>query len=72
MLNDLLFTFLFFKELDLEKSGSFIQEYVSDPYLVDGRKFDIGIYTVITSLDPLVVYVLNSEWLIRSVAVFLI
>ncbi|XP_078489838.1 putative tubulin polyglutamylase ttll-15 [Ciona intestinalis] len=53
------------KELNLDASNSFVQEFVKDPLLVDGKKFDIGIYTVITSVDPLRVYVYKGEWLIR-------
>ena len=30
------------EDLDLEKKGSFIQEFIHDPFLVDGYKFDIG------------------------------
>lgn len=56
-------------QLDLSASDTFIQEFVQNPFLVDGRKFDIGIYTIITSLDPLRVYVMKSEWLIRYCAV---
>ena len=52
-------------ELDLTAKDAFVQEFVQNPYLVDGRKFDIGIYTIITSIDPLRVYVLDTEWLLR-------
>ena len=52
-------------QLDLTASDTFIQEFVQDPFLVDKRKFDIGIYTIITSVDPLRIYVLDSEWLLR-------
>ena len=40
-------------DLDLTTEGSFVQEYISNPFLVDGYKFDIGIYTTLTSIDPL-------------------
>nr|XP_039264133.1 probable tubulin polyglutamylase ttll-15 [Styela clava] len=53
------------KELDFSAPDSFIQEFVRKPFLVDRRKFDVGIYTVITSINPLTVYVLDNEWLIR-------
>lgn len=46
-------------------TGSFIQEFVNNPLLVDGRKFDIGVYTVITSVNPLRVYIYNGEILFR-------
>ncbi|XP_015751228.1 PREDICTED: tubulin polyglutamylase TTLL6-like, partial [Acropora digitifera] len=55
------------KEIDLTKGSNeyFVQEYIANPLLVDGRKFDIGIYTVLTSIDPLRVYVYDREVLIR-------
>mgnify|MGYP000057047963 CR=1 FL=1 len=31
----------------------FVQKLVSPPMLINGKKFDIGIYTVITSAEPL-------------------
>ena len=40
-------------QLDLTTAGSFVQEYIDNPFLVDGHKFDIGIYTTLTSVNPL-------------------
>ncbi|XP_013170058.1 PREDICTED: tubulin polyglutamylase TTLL13-like [Papilio xuthus] len=40
------------------------QVYLSKPYLVDGYKFDIRVYTLITSCDPLRIFVYN-EGLVR-------
>lgn len=51
--------------IDLNVNGTFVQEYVGRPLLVSGHKFDIGIYTVITSIDPLRVYVYNGDVLLR-------
>ena len=28
----------------------FVQEFVDSPLLIDGRKFDIGVYVVVTSV----------------------
>lgn len=53
------------KELDFNSSGSFIQEYIDNPLLIDGYKFDIGVYTIITSIDPLRVYIYNGDILFR-------
>ena len=53
------------KDLDLKTSGSFVQEFVHDPFLIDGYKFDIGIYTMITSIDPLRIYLYNGDCLVR-------
>ncbi len=52
-------------EMELDKGGTFIQQYVDRPYLVDGRRFDIGLYTAITSVDPLRAYIYEGDWLIR-------
>jgi tubulin monoglycylase TTLL15 len=51
--------------LDLNKSGTFVQTYVSNPMLVEGHKFDIGVYVVITSLEPLRVYRYGGDVLFR-------
>lgn len=36
------------------------QTYIKKPLLVDGFKFDLRVYTLITSMDPLRVYVYNE------------
>lgn len=51
-------------DLDLSKSDSFVQQFIHNPLLVDGYKFDIGVYTVITSVDPLRIYI-HKEVLFR-------
>lgn len=53
------------KELDFNSTGTFIQEYIDNPLLIDGYKFDIGVYTIITSIDPLRVYIYNGDILFR-------
>lgn len=45
------------EKLDLSKNGTFIQEYIGNPLLINGHKFDIGVYTVLTSINPLRVYI---------------
>ncbi|XP_059611917.1 probable tubulin polyglutamylase ttll-15 [Phlebotomus argentipes] len=52
-------------EINLSDNDTFIQEYMSNPLLVDGKKFDIGAYTVITSIDPLRAYVYHGDYLLR-------
>ena len=53
------------QELNLTSAGSFVQEFIENPFLVDGYKFDIGIYTVITSIDPLRIYAYKGDVLFR-------
>lgn len=52
-------------EINFSDGESFIQEYVDNPLLVDGHKFDIGVYVIITSVDPLRVYIYNGDVLFR-------
>lgn len=52
-------------ELDLTKEGTFLQQFVDKPFLIDGHKFDIGIYTIVTSINPLRVYIIQGEALVR-------
>ncbi|XP_072016356.1 probable tubulin polyglutamylase ttll-15 [Amphiura filiformis] len=44
---------------------SVIQEFIENPFLVDGRKFSIGIYVAFSSAKPLRAYVLNSTATLR-------
>ncbi|XP_033096623.1 probable tubulin polyglutamylase ttll-15 isoform X2 [Anneissia japonica] len=53
------------EELDFSADNTFVQEFIQNPYLVDGKKFDIGIYTVVASVDPLRVYFYSGDCLIR-------
>ena len=40
-----------------EKSNSVVQEYLSNPYLIKGHKFDLRVYVYVASYNPLRVYV---------------
>ncbi|KAJ8720067.1 hypothetical protein PYW07_012110 [Mythimna separata] len=52
-------------DIDVSSGKSFVQEYVQKPFLVDGHKFDIGVYVVITSVNPLRVYWYKGDVLFR-------
>ncbi|XP_011566577.3 probable tubulin polyglutamylase ttll-15 [Plutella xylostella] len=52
-------------EIDLLSGESFVQEYVQKPFLVDGHKFDIGVYVALTSVNPLRAYWYKGDVLFR-------
>lgn len=54
-----------FSQLDLQSKGSFVQQFIRHPLLISKRKFDVGLYVAITSVEPLRVYVYNEEVLLR-------
>lgn len=43
----------------------FAQEFVEDPLLFEGHKFDFGVYVVITSVNPLRIYYYTKNILLR-------
>ncbi len=53
-----------FLAIDYTREESIVQEFLENAILIDGRRFDIGIYVTITSLDPLRIYILD-EWRVK-------
>ena len=47
-----------------DKSGVIVQQYLDNPCLLDGLKFDFRIYVLVTCMNPLRVYV-YEEGLVR-------
>ncbi|TKR87807.1 hypothetical protein L596_012149 [Steinernema carpocapsae] len=43
-----------------DRSDMLVSRYINDPLLVNGHKFDLRIYVVVTSFYPLIVYVYND------------
>ena len=50
--------------LDLSQFVGVAQEYIERPFLLFGKKFDIRLYAMITSLTPLRIY-MNTQGLVR-------
>uniref|UniRef100_A0A147BLW8 Putative tubulin polyglutamylase ttll4 n=1 Tax=Ixodes ricinus TaxID=34613 RepID=A0A147BLW8_IXORI len=55
-------------EVSTDQEGTFVQEFLAKPLLVDGKKFDVGVYVVLTSLNPLRVYAYDGDALLRFCA----
>ena len=45
---------------DFHSNQCIVQEYITNPLLVNGFKFDLRCYVALTSLDPLRIYVYND------------
>eukprot|EP00111_Clytia_hemisphaerica_P021398 TCONS_00062977-protein len=53
------------KDINTNAGSTFVQEFIERPLLIDKKKFDIGIYVVYTSVNPLQVYYFHDEALFR-------
>ena len=51
-------------ELPPTSEPNVVSKYISNPLLLNGYKFDIRLYVLVTSTDPLKVYIYN-EGLVR-------
>lgn len=48
-----------FKTLS-DRENFVVQEYLKNPYLIDGLKFDLRLYVLIKSIDPLKIFLYND------------
>ena len=55
-----------FKEIPNKKSQLCVQSYIKTPALINKLKFDLRVYVLVTSVDPLRIYIYR-EGLTRSV-----
>ena len=55
---------LFPEEIPNKKTKMSVQEYISNPLLINGCKFDLRLYVLLTGVDPLKIY-LYKEGLVR-------
>jgi len=44
------------EKLPKEKKGFIVSKYIARPHLINGYKYDMRIYILVTSYDPLTIY----------------
>ncbi|CAI2378871.1 unnamed protein product [Moneuplotes crassus] len=42
------------------KKGFVISEYIANPHLIEGRKYDLRVYVLVVSYDPLIIYLYDD------------
>jgi len=42
------------------KRGFVISEYIANPHLIEGRKYDLRVYVLVVSYDPLIIYLYDD------------
>ncbi len=47
-------------KLPRERKGFVISKYVSKPHLIHGYKYDLRCYVLVTSYDPLTIYMFED------------
>jgi tubulin monoglycylase TTLL15 len=52
-------------EIKFDESEKIYQKFIDNPFLIDGHAFDLGIYVLITSINPLRVYRYDQEIFVR-------
>ena len=50
------------------KKGFIISEYISNPHIIDDKKYDLRIYVLVTSFNPLTIYI-YEDGLVRFATV---
>ena len=56
--------FSLYTDLDLD-SPIIVQEFIENPFLIDGYKFNMGVFVLITSINPLRAYIHPTYFAVR-------
>lgn len=53
------------KQIDYTDPQYFYQQFLHNPFLIDGHAFDFGVFVLITSFDPVRIYRYDADILFR-------